>query len=175
MGKSGTGKNAIVNELCKDPESNRIISCTTRPIRQGEEDGVDYHFMTINEFFSTEMVEKDCFNNWYYGTPVTALDPNKINVGIYTPHGVQILLHNKDIVLNTILLEAPDKIRLLRQLNREEWPNVQEIIRRYHADNIDFEKIDNLYNCQIMNDGNMTIEQIAFGIKAFLQALGKKG
>ena len=53
MGKAGSGKDTLCRALLKEPEflnAKPIISCTTRPIRDNETDGVDYHFLTNEEF-----------------------------------------------------------------------------------------------------------------------------
>ena len=48
MGKAGSGKDTIAKELLNlRPEKfNRVVSATTRPPREGEVNGVDYHFLT---------------------------------------------------------------------------------------------------------------------------------
>lgn len=53
MGKAGSGKDTLCRTLLEEPEffnARPIISCTTRPIRDNEKDGVDYHFLTNDEF-----------------------------------------------------------------------------------------------------------------------------
>lgn len=51
IGPSGSGKDYIYKKLKrKMPWANFLISTTTRPIRQGEVDGVDYHFVTNEQF-----------------------------------------------------------------------------------------------------------------------------
>lgn len=48
---SGAGKTTLVNLLLKaQPKMTRAITCTTRPPRPGEKDGVDYHFLTAEDF-----------------------------------------------------------------------------------------------------------------------------
>ena len=49
MGKAGAGKDTLLKTLLHTAPfdtANPIISCTTRPIRDYEQDGVDYHFLT---------------------------------------------------------------------------------------------------------------------------------
>ena len=55
-GKAGAGKDALLQTTMKlaGSELNEIISCTTRPPRQGEVNHVNYHFVTLEEF--TQMV-----------------------------------------------------------------------------------------------------------------------
>ncbi|MBI3626664.1 guanylate kinase [Candidatus Uhrbacteria bacterium] len=69
------GKNAVIAELLKDPDLrlNHIITCTTRPKRNFEIDGVHYYFKTPEEFKkligSGGFLEWAEFNHHLYGTP----------------------------------------------------------------------------------------------------------
>jgi guanylate kinase len=71
---SGAGKTTISHMLlAAEPEIRLSVSATTRPIRPGETDGVDYHFLSDAEF--DRMIEEDEFYEWApvfghrYGTP----------------------------------------------------------------------------------------------------------
>ena len=88
------------------------------------------------------MLESSCFNGWYYGTSYDSLKQDKINIGVFNPEGIYSLLKYPDIELIVYYITASPKLRLLRQLNRENNPNVDEIIRRYSTDEQDFEHID---------------------------------
>ena len=145
MGKAGSGKDTLCRALLEEPEffnARPIISCTTRPIRDNEKDGVDYHFLTNDEFtnqvLSGEMLEATVFNTWCYGTSINNLDKDYINIGVFNPEGVGLLRDNTNINLAVIYIEANDKTRLLRQLNREKNPDCHEIVRRFSADEHDF-------------------------------------
>lgn len=160
MGKAGSGKDALLHELIRQrPDANEMISCTTRPIREGEAHGVNYFYMTPEEFgarvLNGEMLECTEFNNWFYGTSYEALRSNCINIGVFNPAGVDSLLAYPDIEVQVFYVTASDKTRLLRQLNREDDPDVQEIIRRFHADMIDFEDLSDIPYIEINNDGNL--------------------
>ena len=70
---SGAGKTSICKEILqKFPGLHRSISYTTRSRREGEQDGVDYHFISADDF--QEMVNKGSFVEWaqvhgnFYGT-----------------------------------------------------------------------------------------------------------
>ena len=72
-GPSGSGKSSIINNLLTELDNATVsISTTTRPIRKGEVDGVDYNFVSQSEF--KELLENDQFleyekvHNYYYGT-----------------------------------------------------------------------------------------------------------
>lgn len=50
-GPSGSGKNAIINEILRRyPRCTRLVTATTRKPRPGEKDGIDYHFLTQQKF-----------------------------------------------------------------------------------------------------------------------------
>lgn len=148
MGPSGSGKDTVLKEvLKKNPkEFNKIINCTTRPMREGEVNGVDYFFISPETFaeqvLNFDMIEATNFNDWFYGTSKDALVNNAINIGVFSPEAVEALLESPDIELMVLELAASDKTRLLRQLNREANPNVHEIIRRFKADEEDFADLD---------------------------------
>lgn len=148
MGKAGAGKDAVLTHLpLAAPEFHEIISCTTRPPRESEQDGVSYHFLTHDDFAeqinSGKMLEVAIFREWCYGTSLDNLAEDKINIGVFNPTGVATLMDlGEDLIdLLPIYIVASDKTRLLRQLNREERPDVKEIIRRYGTDEADFSDI----------------------------------
>ena len=72
-GPSGTGKDTIVARLLADhPEIQHTISATTRAPREGEQDGVNYYFVSKEDFErklqNDEIVEYTCYCGNYYGT-----------------------------------------------------------------------------------------------------------
>jgi guanylate kinase len=88
------------------------------------------------------MLEHTIFNNWYYGTGFESVDENKINIGVFNPAGIRSLLARNDCNVLVIWIKTDDKTRLLRQLNREDDPDVREVIRRFQADYNDFDNIE---------------------------------
>ena len=73
-GPSGVGKGTVVKELLKDSDEFALsISATTRQPREGEIDGVNYFFMTKEQFVSKiendQMLEYAEYCDNYYGTP----------------------------------------------------------------------------------------------------------
>ena len=78
-GPSGAGKGTLVSALLKEcPHIVLSVSATTRQPREGEIDGVHYHFLTVEEFES--IIEEDGFIEWakvhsnYYGTPLAPIE-----------------------------------------------------------------------------------------------------
>lgn len=141
VGKSGAGKDYCAKKLHNEnlDTTHFIVSSTTRPIRDYEKEGVDYHFLSEKEFAAARFLETASFNGWHYGTRYEDLDPDRINIGVFNPTGLKSLAAQEDISLTIVYVKASDKTRLLRQLNREEEPNVKEIIRRYSTDETDFQ------------------------------------
>ena len=159
VGKSGAGKDYCAKKLVADYSDTMhfIVSSTTRPKRDYEVEGVDYHFLTEKEFAASRFLESTNFNNWHYGTRYEDLDPDRINVGVFNPTGLKSLSAQDDIELTIVYVQASDKTRLLRQLNREANPNVKEIVRRFSTDEADFRddksfiELGDAYN-EIWND-----------------------
>lgn len=147
IGKAGSGKDTLQKKLLEMNDSfHGIVSCTTRPPREYEVDGQDYHFLTPEQFtekiLNGDMLESTEFNDWFYGTMKSDLIDG-INIGVFNPEGFDFLnFGNKDLNVIGIYLKTSDKIRLLRQLNREDSPDVPEIIRRYSTDVEDFYELD---------------------------------
>lgn len=157
-----------MQEILKQyPTLHEIVSCTSRPKRENEIDGINYYFHTKDSFEkmikNNEMLEYTIFNDWYYGTGLESIDKNKINIGVFNPAGVEDLFYNINIDLRIYYIVASDKIRLLRQLNREENPNVNEIVRRYSTDKDDFLTIEDRVQIRykILNDENNLITDCA--------------
>ena len=81
VGKSASGKDAVRKQILKISSYKSIISTTSRPPREGEQEGVDYYFISKDEFI--ELIEDGAFAEyrkynaidkndenvvWYYGT-----------------------------------------------------------------------------------------------------------
>lgn len=126
IGKAGSGKDTIMKEILKwfGPCFHEIISCTTRTPRDYEIEGVNYHFLTLEDFTKKvangEMLESTEFNGWFYGTSLDALSEDDINIGVFNPAGIRSIIKNPNIDMRVFYIIANDKTRLLRQLNRED-------------------------------------------------------
>ena len=143
FGQSGSGKDFVLKELIQtsfgQENLSRVVSYTTRPMRKGEQPGVNYHFLpTAAEFFAKELIEHSEFNNWFYGSAIDTLKKDKINIGVYDIRRIQQIIKNENIECYPIYIKASQKNRLMRQLEREESPDCDEIVRRYIADKKDF-------------------------------------
>lgn len=148
FGKSASGKDTIQKWITTNyPKiTNKIVSCTTRPPRDGEQEGVDYFFLTDEQFAAKvldgSMLEATSFREWFYGTALDQLDPDKINVGVFNITGIECILQDSRLDVEPVWVHASDKTRLLRSLNREVNPDCAEICRRFQADEKDFNEAD---------------------------------
>ena len=122
---SGTGKTTVIKELLKqDPNLKFSVSVTTRPPREGEKDGVDYYYITNEEY--DKLLEEDAFYEYVdsqygsrYGTLKSEVD-SFINIG-------QDVIFDLDWVgMRQMKQKAPDKVVSIYLLP----PSVAEVKRR---------------------------------------------
>ena len=79
-GPSGVGKGTVLKEFMNDPDLklSYSVSMTTRPMREGEQEGVNYYYVTRQEFEKT--IEEGGLLEWtefvgnYYGTPLKEVE-----------------------------------------------------------------------------------------------------
>ena len=153
IGCSASGKDTVMNRLVKEFDVKPVISYTTRPIRDCEQDGREYHFITEEVFermkdnaeFIETRVYKTVSGNWYYGLPKSGIDLEDDNnyITILDFDGLLELetwLRSIGQIdkLTSIYIDVTEQNRLIRSLNREQnmtKGQVDEVIRRYHDDN----------------------------------------
>ena len=169
MGEAGSGKDRTMQAvLAADPTLHEIVSCTTRPMRQGEAHGVNYFYYTPEQFgqkvLDGEMLECTVFNDWFYGTSYDSVrSDGVINIGVFNPTGVESLLARPDCNVLLFWIKTNDKTRLLRQLNREKDPNVREVVRRFQADYDDFDNLEfemTILNNDVEDDIERNVKEI---------------
>lgn len=77
-GPSGAGKTSVCRALKQRPEVEFSVSATTRIPREGERDGVDYHFLSRDDFqrrlAENQFLEWASYNGNLYGTPRWPMD-----------------------------------------------------------------------------------------------------
>lgn len=138
VGKAAAGKDHM-RRILSGRGFEYGISYTTRPPREGEIDGKDYFFLSVEEFkkkikdeFWYEWIE---FNGWYYGTSYRQF-MHTCNLFIMTPKGISHIdpVDRKECTI--IYLNVDEKIRRGR-LEEREMPG-DSIDRRMEADDLDF-------------------------------------
>lgn len=187
MGKSGTGKDTLYKKLLEDEALpfERLVPCTTRPIRAGEENGREYHFYTIEAFKALEeagrIIESRCYDTvygpWYYFTA----DDGQIDLARHSTLLIGTLesylalrdYFGADRVV-PVYIEVEDGERLQRALNRERSesePKYRELCRRFLSDCDDFSE-ERIAEAGITRRfENDTLERCMQEIKEFLLAM----
>lgn len=154
FGKSGVGKTTIYKRLVEDEDLDLtpIITCTTRPPREGEVNEIDYYFISEEEFKSLEdageLMESTSYTvangeTWYYGTLLKDFTDDKDKIVIVNPDGIKAITEKckeYDIKTTAILLTSQDSKRKDRLMKRGD--SEDEIKRRIKADNKDFVAVD---------------------------------
>ena len=153
VGCSASGKDTVMNRLVKEFDVKPVISYTTRPTRNCEQDGREYHFVTEEEFermknndkFIETRVYKTVKGNWYYGLPKNGINITDDNNYITILDFDGLLELEKWLrsigqidKLTSIYVDVTEQNRLIRSLNREQnmtKKQVEEVIRRYYNDN----------------------------------------
>lgn len=101
-GEAASGKDYILNQCLEEFGWRKVISHTTRPIRDGEIDGRDYHFISDTEFFKYEenraLIETTSYKTtdtvWHYGFHKDSIKGDGIKCMIMNPHGIKQLIDN---------------------------------------------------------------------------------
>lgn len=164
MGKSASGKDTIYKKIKDKIEIKTYILYTTRPIRDGEEDGIDYHYVSEEQMakFTQEgrVIESRTYQTvngpWTYATiedEQLAQKGDIITVGTLESYRKikEYYKDKKEIKLLPVYITIDEEERKNRALNREARqtnPNYKEVERRMKADNIDFSE-ENLKQCEI--------------------------
>lgn len=165
MGKSASGKDTIYKELLKQDKVKlqTLVTYTTRPIREGERDGVEYFFSNEEELENFKSQNKvieireyhTMHGVWKYFT----VDDGRLNLENHSYIFIGTLesyLRLRDYygksVLVPIYINLDDGLRLTRALQREQQqdnPKYAELCRRYLADEEDFSK-DKLADADVL-------------------------
>ena len=148
FGPSAAGKDTLARklyEMCPG-DLHWIVSHTTRPPRDYEVDGKDYHFITVEQFtqmmLNYELMEATSYREWFYGTAYSSLSDDKINIGVFNLEGMKCITEDNSLDVVPVYVQASDKTRLQRSLQREENPDCHEICRRFMADKKEFQDIE---------------------------------
>lgn len=173
LGKSCSGKTTVLNHLNKINNQNKITAITTRPIRDGEVNGLDYHFIRDEEFLALQNAgEFICVRNytvdngdvWRYGfikdeILVTRQDKFLV-VDLDGFKELKKLLTNR---CKGIYLDVSDTELKKRGLERGD--GLIELDRRLKADKVDFEDVErNVDYIIAVNDKTEVIAKLIMNI-----------
>jgi len=160
-GPSGSGKNAVISQILKRYHNcARLVTATTRTMRPGEEDGVDYYFFT-QEKFDEELAAGNIPEhrfvpalNTYYGTYLPDLEKKiaqkKIIFAQVDIEGARLLKENYGATTIFIMPESLDQFRGRLRTRNPEWTQVEFEARmkiteeemRVHAPQYDYRVVN---------------------------------
>lgn len=161
IGASASGKTEIAKILIKKYGLTKLVTYTTRKMRKGEVDGIDYHFISIKEFErkkrKKEFLETAEYHNTFYGSPREGADEKKVI--IVEPKGANSIF--KKGIPNTIFiyLETDQLIRRVRMLNRGD--NLEDVETRFKEDKVHFRKSRFKHLDHIVNTSCLTLDELA--------------
>ena len=180
IGKSSTGKDTIFKCLLENKSLNleNVVSYTTRPIREHEVDGVEYHFVDEKKRDELDKAGRiielrrynTCYGPWdYFTVDDKSLDiesKDYLIIGTLESYEKIRDYYGKSLV-RPIYIEVEDGLRLQRALNREKkqkHPKYNEMCRRFLTDDEDFSKeklekakVDRTF---VNNDIDSTVNEI---------------
>ena len=157
LGKSASGKDTVYNHMMKDEEYDfhPVVTYTTRPMRAGETEGVEYHFCDEERLKDLEsegrIIEKRTYDTvrglWYYFTAddgTVDLSANDYLVIGTLESFTKLKEYYGDGKVLPIYICLDEGERLSRAVTRERMqqnPDYKELCRRFLADEEDFSDI----------------------------------
>ena len=164
MGKASTGKDTLTKMLSETLELPIALSFTTRPMRVGEKQGVEYNFISDSDFWDLHgcdlLAEYTSYEvasgeTWHYGLTKEELEKAEYVLVIVNPDGFRQLTKIYGDKVCSILIDAPADVRIKRYLDRDTVTEekAEECCRRFLADNKDFKDIST--NHHITNVGDL--------------------
>lgn len=159
-GPSGAGKSSLIHKIIDDiGECYFSISTTTRPIRKGEKDGVDYHFVDKEEF--EREIEEDQFLEYavvhgnYYGTslrPVKqALSEGKLVIFDIDVQGNSAVNSRLGDITTSVFITPPTLSELKRRLENRSTDEQDVIERRIKMARKEIQRVSE-YEYLLIND-----------------------
>ena len=174
FGKTASGKSRVVDELVKRG-FKKIVTTTTRPARKSEVDGVDYNFISEEEFeqlintrYFAEWKKYDTVEGvWYYGSPLDEISrsDNK-SIVILTPDGYRDI---KDELDDHIAIYIYANNKTIRSRLSKRGDKKEEADRRIKQDNNDFKDAEFLADRIFYNNEDKDIGDLVDEICKYLK------
>ncbi|MBQ2176819.1 MAG: guanylate kinase [Alphaproteobacteria bacterium] len=178
VGESASGKTTLAKMFEEETDFSRVITYTTRPMREGEQNGVDYYFISDEQF--DEMGEKGQFiehaeyRGWKYGTAMDSLvGGNKIVV--LTPTGARAMkrrqyqnIYRVTRQIKIVYIEVDRRSRLIKMLKRGD--DIEEAYRRSLSDVGQFDAFEAEADFTVHNNCyEKSVDEVFQEIKKFIE------
>jgi guanylate kinase len=172
---SGAGKGTVIKELLKNDDKSRwlSVSATSRGMREGEEEGVNYYYLTEDEF--KQKIDEDYFLEYtnyagnFYGTP-------KEHIKKHLEKGIDVILeieiegatNIKKLIPEAlfIFIMPPSLKTLIKRLKGRGTESNDKIIKRFHEAYKEINEVTK-YNYVVVNDD---LEDTVNTIEAIIKA-----
>ncbi len=173
-GPSGVGKDAVLAEFLKlETGVKKCVTCTTRPMREGEVDGVDYTFLSTDEFERRKrdggFFESAVYCGYHYGTPRDWVE-HETSMGhdVILKIEVQGGREVKRLAPNAVMifLVPPSMEELERRLRNRLTDSDEQIVNRLSRAHKELDEVAN-YTYVIEND---SIDKAVEEVKAVVVA-----
>ena len=169
---SGTGKTTLCENLRATPDFIYSVSCTTRPPRPGEVDGVDYHFLDRDDFLRRiergEMLEYALVHGNYYGTLKAtvqeALDQGTDVLLDIDVQGAAAIRKADDAMVRESLVDVlimPPTIVELEKRLRKRGTETEDLVQQRLTTGREESKLWRLYKYTILS-GSMEVDLTKF-------------
>lgn len=176
---SATGKNTVYNALKERlPKLERAITVTTRQPRHNEIDGVDYYFLTEEEFKEEEanggFVESNFYDNHYYATPYAEIERHGTTTPLFLivdTKGMQNILKHYPLSVS-IFLKPPSLGELEKRIRSRGDNTSEEIKRRISEAKQELEKTDQYEYVVVNEDLEECVDKIVRILRKCLEESG---
>lgn len=164
VGASASGKTEAAKIIINKYGFKKMITTTTRPMREGEVQDVDYHFISKDEFLRRkekgEFLETTEYNNNFYGTNKKDVSDDKVL--IVEPEGANNIYKQLGSAIKIFYLESSESERIRHM--KERGDKEEDIAKRIKSDRERFgtNELDHIDHI-VMSDGK-TIAELAQAI-----------
>lgn len=161
VGASASGKSVVVKKMIEKYNFKKVVTYTTRDIRVGEVNDVDYHFVSCEDFLNKKnnnfFLETAFYNNNYYGTAYEDISSDKVL--IVEPSGANVYYEKLKDKVFIVYLQASKDERKRRMIERGD--SLESIKKRLkgdvqYFDMNNFNKID-----LVIETEDLSVEEVA--------------
>lgn len=171
-GPSGSGKSTLARLLASDPNVRVSVSATTRPPGPGEQEGVEYYFLSRSQFESDvqagRFVEHAEYGGHLYGTPKDAVDHTLSDgkwclLEIEVQGALQVRKLYPDAIM--VFIEPPSEDELRRRLARRKRDDPEAMARRLAIASIEMQQKRHYDFCVVNDDLSAALHTLKREIK----------
>lgn len=179
FGPSGSGKNKVAKIMEERFQSKKFVTDTTRPIRKGEVDGIDYNFLDIDSFMKNikedKYLEYVMYANNFYGSKKEDyqkfIDNNENTIIVMDIRGVKALKEYFSNNVLAIFLNVSKETLIKRMKIRGETDElIQERLKYLEETRED----ENIKFADFVLDNNGTVEELKAQVNELMKEFEKK-